>query len=276
MVFQDHLLFPHLSVLDNLRYARRRLARRGRPIEWAAVAEALEIQHLLKRYPAQLSGGQQQRVALGRALLSQPDLLLMDEPLASLDAELKSRILTYLQQVVRRWSIPVLLVSHSQTEVRRVADWVVMIEQGRVVAAGKPDDALGTAEALRLKDATGPINLLKIEQVEPHVDHFHGVVGGQRVYVPGSGPVAGATALVKFTPRDVVLSRHDVAGLSARNRLRGKVRQIVRLEDAVFAAIELGQILWAEVTAEAVSEMGLEPGSEVVCLLKARSLEVVG
>ncbi|MDY0165604.1 MAG: molybdenum ABC transporter ATP-binding protein [Thermoguttaceae bacterium] len=277
MVFQDHLLFPHLSVLGNLRYARRRPAPGREPIGLEAVVDTLEIGHLVKQYPRQLSGGERQRVALGRALLSQPDLLLMDEPLASLDAALKSRILTYLERVVGQWTVPVLFVSHSQAEVRRLAQWVVMIERGRVIRSGEPDEVLGTPEALAMKNSTAPLNLVRLDRIERTGDHCHGTVGTQRVYVPfgeDKGEVPDPL-FVQFSPRDVVLSRRDVQGLSARNHLTGRIRQIVRLPQSAFAAIDIGQIIWAEVTADAVTEMQLELGTEVVCFLKAHNLQAV-
>ena len=130
VVFQDALLFPHLTVEGNLRYGQRHRKARKRAIEFPRVVEVLEIGGLLQRHPRNLSGGEKQRVALGRALLSGPELLLMDEPLASLDAPLKTRILAYLERVVAQWDIPTLFVTHSQVEVRRAAQWVVVLERG--------------------------------------------------------------------------------------------------------------------------------------------------
>ena len=138
MVYQDALLFPHLTVEGNLRYGQRCRAGRRRAIEFHRVVEVLDIAGLLQRYPRNLSGGEKQRVALGRALLSGPELLLMDEPLVSLDAPLKSKVLACLERVVAQWDIPALYVTHSQAEVRRAADWVILLENGRVVGAGCP------------------------------------------------------------------------------------------------------------------------------------------
>ncbi len=140
VVFQDGLLFPHLTVEGNLRYGLRHRRVRRQSVELARVAEVLEIGQLLRRYPAGLSGGERQRVALGRALLSGPELLLMDEPLASLDAPLKARILAYLERVVAEWDVPTLFVTHGQAEVRRAADWVVVVDRGRLVGSGTPDE----------------------------------------------------------------------------------------------------------------------------------------
>ncbi len=275
MVFQDHLLFPHLSVEANLRYGRRRRGRAHRPVDLARVVEVLQIGPLLKRYPRNLSGGEKQRVALGRALLCSPRLLLMDEPLASLDADLKAKVLAYLEQAVAEWRIPVLYVTHSQAEVRRLAGWVVVVENGRVVASGTPEDAFSRPETLGWKNSVGPVNLLRLEEVKKTGDRAAGLVGGQRVQLPPERLPRQSPVFVQFSPIDVTLSRGDVPGLSARNHLRGHVRQLVPLNSAVFVAVDVGQLIWAEVTPEAVADLALQPGSEVTCLLKVHSLEVV-
>lgn len=142
MVFQDHLLFPHLSVESNLRYGlnRRRAAKRA--IDFARVVEVLELGDLLARPPGNLSGGERQRVALGRSLLSGPEALLLDEPLTALDQPLKERILIYLDRVLSQWQIPTLFVSHIAADVRRLAEWAVVLDQGHVVASGPPAEVL--------------------------------------------------------------------------------------------------------------------------------------
>jgi len=142
MVYQNSLLFPHLTVEANLRYGQRHRRRPHRQIDFCRVVEVLEVGPLLARYPYHLSGGERQRVALGRALASGPELLLMDEPLASLDSPLKARILAYLQRIVAEWEIPTLFVTHSQDEVRRAAAWALVIQRGNLIHAGAPEGAL--------------------------------------------------------------------------------------------------------------------------------------
>jgi molybdate transport system ATP-binding protein len=141
-VFQDSLLFPHLTVRGNLLYGRRRRPADARPIELNRVVELLELEDVLGRMPHTLSGGQRQRVALGRALLCGPRLLLLDEPLASLDAGLKRRVIDSVEQVLGEWRIPTLYVTHDPGEVQRLAQWVIVLERGRVRTVGPPPDVL--------------------------------------------------------------------------------------------------------------------------------------
>lgn len=275
VVFQDALLFPHLTVEANLRYGGRHRKGQKRSVSFSRVAEVLEIGGLLNRFPRNLSGGEKQRVALGRALLSGPELLLMDEPMASLDAPLKIRILAYLERAVAEWDIPTLYVTHSQAEVRRAADWVVIVEKGRVVASGAPEDALGRPEPLGWGNSTGPVNLVRLDRVELAHGQMHGWVGSQRLSLPPQSPSAAMPRFVQFSPADVFLSKNDVAGVSARNHLRGRVCRLASSNQAVFVAIDIGQIIWAEVTPAAVSELDVRPGGEVFCLLKTHGLSLV-
>jgi molybdate transport system ATP-binding protein len=275
MVFQDALLFPHLTVEGNLRYGQRHRKAQRRAVGFQRVVDVLEIGGLLRRLPRNLSGGERQRVALGRALLSGPELLLMDEPLASLDAPLRTKILAYLERIVAEWDIPTLFVTHSQAEVRRAADWVVVLEKGRVVGAGVPDDALSQPEPLGWSNSAGPVNLLRLDRVEVVDGKTRGWIGSQPLTLPPQAPSDVAPKFVQFSPADVVLSRQDIAGISARNHLRGRVCRIAQSHQAVFVAIDIGQILWAEVTPAAASELDLQPNAEVICLLKTHSLSLV-
>jgi molybdate transport system ATP-binding protein len=145
-VFQDHLLFPHLTVERNLMYGRKRRGQHASPIEPARVIEVLELGNLLGRLPRNLSGGEKQRVALGRSLLSGPELLLLDEPLAALDEPLKDRILTYFERVVDEWHVPTIYVSHNLAEVRRIADRVIVLERGTVCACSPTEELFSSGQ----------------------------------------------------------------------------------------------------------------------------------
>jgi molybdate transport system ATP-binding protein len=157
LVFQDSMLFPHLTVESNLRYGERWRAGKRRAVSFERVVEVLEIGGLLKRYPRGLSGGEKQRAALGRALLSGPELLLMDEPLASLDAALKDRVLSYLERVVSEWDIPTLFVTHAEADVRRAADCVILMERGRLLGHGPVDEVLARQEAAASLEGSLPL-----------------------------------------------------------------------------------------------------------------------
>lgn len=152
-VFQDGRLFPHLTVKANLTYGMRLVPRSERYVSFEQVVELLGIVHLLARRPAKLSGGEKQRVAIGRALLTSPSLLLMDEPLASLDAARKGEVLPFIARLPREFSIPILYVSHSLDEILNLADTVVLLESGKVVATGSVEDLMSR---LDLQHFSGP------------------------------------------------------------------------------------------------------------------------
>ncbi len=275
LVFQDSLLFPHLTVESNLRYGQRWRKHKRRTLDFERVVEVLEIGSLRGRYPESLSGGERQRVGLGRALLSGPELLLMDEPLASLDAPLKARILAYLERVVAEWHIPTLFVTHAQAEVRRAADWVVLIENGRLLADGPPEDVLTRPEPLSWSDSAGPVNLLRVEEIEQQAGLSIARIGEHRLQLPSHQLPQHKPLFIQFSPGAVVLSRRDVKDLSSRNHLTGRVRRLIRVAGDVFVAVDVGQILWAVVTPEAAADLELATGLEVTCLLKVHSLNLV-
>src|SRR5262249_3590122 len=222
VVFQDHLLFPHMTVEQNLRFGLGRAA--ARTIDLGRVAQVLEIGELLPRSPDSLSGGQKQRVALGRAILRGPELLLMDEPLTALDEALKDRVLTYLERAVAEWRIPTLFVSHDQTDVRRLADQVIVLEAGKVIDAGPTATTLDRAVPIRLKQRANLVNLLRVTALRKTDGHWAGRIGEQELRLPEAVlPESSTSIYVQFLPQDVVLSSELVGGISARNHLHGKV-----------------------------------------------------
>lgn len=274
MVFQDHLLFPHMNIEKNLQYGQKR--RSGDThISFDRVVNVLDLNPLLKRTPKTLSGGERQRVALGRAMLSAPELLLMDEPLSALDDVLKSRILAYIERVVNEWNIPTLLVSHSQLEVQRLSSWVIILDQGKVITEGTPEEALHQPEAMKWKNAMGPINLLRIEELQQRDGVWMGRIGKQFLQLPPHEHKLAMPLFVQFHPQSVIVSREDIPNISARNHLKGTLRKIIEVQGACFLAIDTGQILWSEVTPQAIQDLGLEVGSEATCLIKTHSLEIV-
>jgi molybdate transport system ATP-binding protein len=272
-VFQNQRLFPHLSVADNLRYGLRR--RPVRQVDFSRVVEVLELGALLGRYPRSLSGGEQQRAALGRAVLRGPELLLMDEPLTGLDAELKDRILVYLERAISEWRIPTLLVSHDQTDVRRLSEQVVILNRGNVLASGPTQATLDQAIFNSRVSIAAPVNVVRVTEARNVGAHAEGTLGNQTFHLPRNVGDHQTEVRVRFLPSDVTLSRNPVAGISIRNQLRGTVAEIVARGDLVFVRADVGETFWAEITADALAELALGVGQPVTCLIKASAVQII-
>ncbi|MFO1047048.1 MAG: molybdenum ABC transporter ATP-binding protein [Geminicoccaceae bacterium] len=277
-VFQDARLFPHLTVRRNLLYGSWFARGRQRRGSLAEVVELLGIGHLLDRRPGTLSGGEKQRVAIGRALLADPRLLLLDEPLASLDQARKAEILPYLDRLCREAGIPILFVSHAPDEVARLATSMVLLSGGRVVASGPVGEVmarldLGPAAAeigggaiLHLQVASGP-NAHGLTLLTHPAGDIEAAAGGLRI---------GAAVRLRIDARDVVLALGDtpLRGISIRNQLRATV---VALGKPANGLTEVGldvagERLRALVTTASAEELRLRPGLPVLALVKSAAL----
>ncbi len=275
---QEGLLFPHLDVRANLAFGRPEGAT-GPGVE--EVARALEIENLLDRRPAGLSGGERQRVALGRALVRAPDLLLLDEPLASLDEPLRLRLLEALVRV-KRLGGPMVYVSHRASEVRALADDVVVLRAGRVVRQGPPADVLAP-DADAAADGDGEPDAHVIGTVagrEGEVARVRAAAGGVEIEVVAAAPVGAPVRLeVPAAAVTIVAPGPEPGRASARNRLAARVVSLGRHGDAVLVALEAGTgglRLYATVTQRSARDLGLVPGAEIVAAVKATAVRVVG
>ena len=281
VVFQEGRLFPHLSVRGNLRYGAQLAPRHDGP-EFDDVVNLLGIAPLLARRPHTLSGGERQRVAIGRALLCRPRALLMDEPLASLDPPRRHELLGYLAELPQRYGLPLLYVTHQIDEVLRLADHVVVMSEGRTVAAGP---TLAILSDLSLQPLVGRFEAGSVlaghvaEQLADwqltRVD-----VAGQRITVPQLALPIGAAVRLRIRARDVALQR-EVLESSASNQLSGTVTRVLD-RDGPYSAVELtlhagaapaGETLWALVTRRSVHQLGLAAGQPVVASFKAVAVE---
>jgi molybdate transport system ATP-binding protein len=276
-VFQDARLFPHLSVEANLRYGLKR-ARGRRGVGFDEAVEVLGLGPLLARAPRGLSGGERQRVAIGRALLSQPRLLLMDEPLAALDAPRKAEILPFLEKAVRAFEVPTLYVSHALAEVARLADRLVVLEAGRVVASGPVAEVVAGAGLPLFAGRADAVSVIEAV-VEAH-DAARGLTrlkaGGAVLAVPRMDKAVGDKARALILARDVMLATVEPKGLSARNQLPARIVSLAASgADAVEVKLRLdgGAALTASLTRDAVSELGLEPGLAVWAVIKSVAVE---
>ena len=276
VIFQDHLLFPHLNVENNLLYGFHggRTASMRSDVE--RVCDVLEIGHLLGRYPKTLSGGECQRVAIGRTLLSGPEALLMDEPLASLDDRLRDSILKYLDRIIEEWNIPAIFISHNQSLVQRFSSHTIVLDQGRVLSAGLTSSTIEAYGPDIWKSAKGPMNWLKIDSFEKHDGFMFAIVFGQKIQLPGFHDHVGDKMYIQFSANDVVLAKDPLMNISTRNHLHGDVVRFVEQASHVLVGVDIGSIVWAKITLEAKRELNLEIGVPIVLLIKIQALDCVG
>lgn len=278
LVFQDSRLFPHMSVATNLRFGMRRIA--PGPVRFDEVVDLLGIGALLERRPHTLSGGERQRVAIGRALLAQPHVLLMDEPLASLDAARKAEILPFLTRLKTSLRLPVLYVTHALDEVARLADSMVLIEAGQVVGFGSvPEIAVRADLPLARRDDAAALLLCRVEahDADRALTRLQGA--GAMFLVPKLDLPVGTECRIRIPAREVILAGRPPEAISLHNIVPGTVRRIaddvVRRSVLVEIALPNGGLL-SRVTADAVARLRLSPDAPVLALVKSTSIEVLG
>jgi molybdate transport system ATP-binding protein len=274
-VFQDARLFPHMSVAANLEYGRRRAP--GRPyVNLDMVVTLLDLGSLMERRTHRLSGGERQRVAIGRALLSQPSLLLLDEPLASLDAERRGEVLPYLEILRDQLAIPMVYVSHDFDEVLRLATYVVLMKSGKTVAQGGVGEMSLNPELRSIigADAVGAI----VDGTVLGTDSVSGLmrvlVGNGELKVPAANIATGAKLRVQLLARDLIIATQAPRHLSVRNILSGVVTAVTSDDaESDLVAMDIGgTAIMARVTKAATRELGLRPGLPAWALVKSVSL----
>jgi molybdate transport system ATP-binding protein len=274
-VFQDARLFPHLSVAGNLRYGEKR-ARAQRYATLDAVVGMLDLGALMDRRTHQLSGGERQRVAIGRALLSQPSLLLLDEPLASLDAARRDEVLPYLESLRDQMAVPMVYVSHNFDEVLRLATYVVLMEAGKTIAQGAVGE-MSLNKNLRSiigADAVGAIVEGSVLGTDPTSGLMRVKVGHGELKVQAEALPAGARLRVQLLARDLIVATRAPQHLSVRNVLAGVITAVTS-DDAGsdLVAIDIGgTLIMARVTQAATRELALAPDLPVWALVKSVSL----
>ncbi len=270
VMFQDLRLFPHLSVESNLFYGWRRAASRPARNTADEVVELLGLSQLLKRKPQALSGGERSRVALGRALLMGPRALLLDEPLASLDAARKAEILPYFERIVRETHIPMLYVSHALDEIARLADHMVLLNHGRVVAEGPVFDVTSRLDLTGTQLIPGTV----LPATVLRHDEAHGLseigVGGEVLVVPRVPQSPGREIRIRIDAEDVMLSLSRLDEVSANNVLPAQIANI--RESGPHADVQLqlaGTRLVARITRRSLQRLGLSPGLPVYAVIKS-------
>lgn len=277
-IFQEARLFPHLSVLGNLQFAMKRASAGRQGLTFVEVVDQSGVGHLLNRGIETLSGGEKQRVAIARTLLNAPKLLLMDEPLASLDWDSKATILPCLRNIHRAFNIPIMMVSHSREEVARLADRVLLLHQGSVTGKDQSQTLLNSA--LAVDDRHEPLlSMLEAEVVDHDKDYGLTVlsVEGHPLQVHEAGLALGSTVRTIVPAHEVSIVLDDFCDTSVLNRLPVVIDSIQTRDDwHQLITLCLGeQTLMALVTRKSVDRLSLKIGMKVFAHFKASGLEVV-
>lgn len=265
-VFQEGRLFPHLSVAGNLIFGQKS----EDPVAMSRIVDLLGISHLLERQPNTLSGGEKQRVAIGRALISKPSLLLADEPLAALDEARKSEILPYFERLRDEIATPIVYVSHSATEVARLATSVVALENGRVIGQGPAMDLLADSRVapMGIRSVGAVIEGRVGEHCPDGLSELR--AGGERLYVPKVAQKVGETIRVRIPAHEVLLAIDEPHAISALNVFKGTVRGLQPTEDrGVVVTLETSAgLILSRVTERSASSLGLQLGATCFAIVK--------
>lgn len=277
MVFQEPHLFSHLSVHANLHYGLKRTPQQERYISTEQVIDILGIDHLLDRRPHQLSLGEQQRIAIGRALLASPRLLLMDEPLASLDRPRKQEILPFIQRLCVELKIPVVYVSHSIQEILQLADTLVLMNEGASIAAGPIQEIFSRLDLPHyLGDMAGSIVDTRVTGHEPEYGLTRLEFHGSQLYVPLQPLNIGQPLRVHILARNVSLAAAPLSEpISVLNVIEARVTEIgsaLEGRHSVDIRLDAGCPLLASITRKSLAMLGLVPGQRVYVYIKAVSL----
>ena len=271
-VFQQANLFPHLSVDDNLRYAEKRARREGKTDRDALVA-LLGLGDLLQRMPARLSGGERQRVAIARALLSQPKLLLMDEPMSALDIHARQEIFPYLQSLRETLSIPVLYVTHAPDEVARLADHLAVMRDGRIIASGPTEDTLTRLDLPMAHERRAGIAIdAVIADIDLRWQLALAKFDGGALWIAHTHREVGDPVRLMIHARDVSIALSEQPNVSIINRVPAIVRAIARGDHPAVMIVHLAignRIVMARVTARSVHLLDLKPGMNVYAQIKS-------
>ena len=273
-VFQDSALFPHMSVADNIHYGYKLTAPEERRIEPSHLVGMLQLERLMGRSVANLSGGERQRVALARALATSPRLLLLDEPLASLDGGLRGVILGYLKRIRSELRIPMVYVSHSISEVIALADNALILRDGKVVAYGAASDALVTPEVSAFAQFDTLENFLDgvVRRRYDDEDLAELEVGNASVLAVGVRRNEGESLTVSIRAGDIIVSRQIPPQTSARNAVRALVSEIHMVESRVLVYADIGTRVVVEITPNSLEALGLREGTEMYLIIKANSV----
>jgi molybdate transport system ATP-binding protein len=278
-VFQDLALFPHLTVAENIEYGLSGVDKNGRRQKRDAILESFRISHLRARKPGEISGGERQRVALARALVTDPCILLLDEPMAALDAATKSRIIDDVRAWNAAHAIPILYVTHNREEVFALGDRVLVLENGRIIADGTPHGVMAAPRRESLAQLIGFENIFHAVVIAIHEDRgtmrCRLVDSNVELETPLVRADVGSTLLVGIRAGDILLATIQPAGLSARNISPGRVLSVAQRDVIVVVRVNCGVEMEVHLTLAARDSLQLQPGREIWLIVKTHSCHLM-
>ena len=283
-VFQDNHLFPHLSVKKNLLYSKPYTKKKKQYISFEDVVNLLDISHILSKKPRRLSGGERQRVAIGRALLSQPRLLLLDEPFSNVDCSKRKQIISYLLRINNHFQIPMIIISHHLEDILKLTRKIVIIENGKSTASGDIFTIIKNGEKPELVRPKKFQNTFEVAfKSFNQTENIYNLLFNQKVEIKVSNHSKLLSEIVEeeariqlsLRPIDVALSLNKQEGTTIQNQLKGTVKQIIHNCEAIFCVIDCGFELFVEISQGIINNLYLHEGQEIYCQIKANDFDVV-
>ena len=271
VVYQEKLLFPHMTVRENLLFGRKYVEKSQRKISLNDVVALMNLSEFLDAYPKDISGGEQQRVGIGRALLTSPEMLLLDEPFNAVDNRLRLAILPYIRKVGEELKIPMLVISHDLPDIQRLTDQVFVMDKGQCLGFGHILDILGENRTI-LEDA-GVVNTMNCSNPTFLEKGFYSCsvegLPGREIKIPKA---PSEYFKIVVPPNEIALSTEEIKGISIQNQLPGKVVSVVNSGNSLYCIIDVGIRLASKVTYHTVNEMNIREGSNIWCLFKSHAV----
>ncbi len=281
-VFQEGRLFPHMTVEKNLLYGNKRFG--SKKISFEKVVEMLNLKHLLNSKPSQISGGERQRTALGRTLLSSPDILLLDEPFSALDAKIRNQIIPFILRIQEKVKIPIMVVSHDLTDLLKLTNKLFLIKNGQCVGHDKYYKLLKDQNALEIFGSAPLVNSITMNVLETNPETGLTLLGWKEsspeVIISceksRNGYKPGEEIKIFVDAADIAISLEKSSTITIQNQVQGTITDIIKRGSTLLCIVDAGFRLVVEVTSESQNRLGIRQGSKIWCMFKSVSIDVAG